>query len=154
MTIASTTPEETIDTLFPAMRHIPPGYTDICHCGADFTFRIRNIVATRIETTTHDCWTFDAAPIGVNEVEWSTLCIGSNPAGGAVFYRGQIIDRFIPSQIPGEIRTHLMERAAPVDYEGTETDRHPAREENGSVIRYLADGSMTRLNPRPQVNPE
>jgi|GEM_PF-5633779 len=149
MTTALSSTEVGIDILLPATRHIPAGFTGGWHCKAGSTFLIRNLLATNIATLTHDCWTLEPAPTDVNESKWTTLTIGLKPEGGAVFYRGPIIDRFVPSSDPNDLRLHFMERSSPSDYEGMETDRHPPRIEHGSMIRYLGDGSVTRVDHLP-----
>jgi len=146
MTTSSPLHEQNIMTLLPAIRHAPTGFTASWHCNAGSSFRIKNLIATRIHTSSHDCWTLEPAPDDVEESEWTTISVDPSSEGGAVFYRGNIIDRLIPSPTPGELDMHCMERAARADYEVINTDRYPARIEHGCVIRYLADGSMTRMN--------
>ncbi len=140
---ASNTKKDDLEAVLPASRHRPAGYARSWHFRANSKLRVRNIVATRLATAEYDCWTLEAAPASIDEPEWTTLDIGSNPNGGAVFCRGPLIDRLWPrpeAMTPG---LHCIERLAESDHQGVETDRHPARMEDGSTIRYLADGSMT-----------
>lgn len=137
---------EKIETLLPATRYAPAGFTGSWHFKAGTKLFIRNLIATHIPTETYDCWTLEPAPSHVQEAYWTVLSFATDSEGGAVFYRGQIIGRFTPSGIAGQQNLPHMERAAPNDFEGMNTDRFPPRIENGSTIRYLADGSITIID--------
>ena len=148
MNNATSIAHESLDTLLPETRYLPAGFTHSWHCKGGSTFQIRNLLVRHLDTPTHDCWSLEPAPASVNETEWTTLTIGPNAEGGAIFFRGAVIDRFVPSETPGERDSHFMERVAPADYDGMESDLCPARVGVSATMRYLADGSITHIHHR------